>query len=300
VATTGTAAARRRAVAKPYVLPIDQVRPVVRWAGRHTGWLTIHERTLTDHEFVLILAGGGQFVMRDRTLVISPHTLLAIPPFLPHAFACQPPTEHLAVHFDLAPDVPRFSRARGGRPPYEVRLAPELELPLSTRLEPNGLVEGALIALVESWSRGTAANRLAAIGCLSRAIAAIARPRDAAAQPPLAVREDARLKRALERMAAGLEGPLTLRDCARAAGMSPTRFAHRFREHTGYAPMDYLKRLRVEHARQLLLDPSLSIHAVAERCGFSDPFHFSRVFRAIDGIPPSHYRAMALAGTPAT
>ncbi len=288
-------------MAKPYVLPIDQVRPVVRWAGRHTGWLTIPERvTLTDHEFVLILGGGGRFVLRDRTLVVVPHTLLAIPPFLPHAFACQPPTDHLAVHFDLAPDVPRFSRARGGRLPYEVRLVPELDLPLSSLAEPGGLVEASLIGLVQAWSRGTAANRLAAMGCLARVIAEVARPRDPAAQPPQAVREDARLRAALERMASGLEGPLTVRDCARAAGMSPTRFAHRFREHTGYAPMDYLKRLRIEHARQLLLDAALSIHAVAERCGFSDPFHFSRVFRAIDGIPPSQYRAMALAGAKTT
>src|SRR4029077_10330650 len=136
---------RRRAAPTPYVLPIDQVRPVVRWGGRSSPWLFIPERLISDHELVLILSGGGRLVLRDRTLVLSPHTLLAIPPFLPHAFDCQPPTEHLAVHFDLAPGVPRFSRARSGRSPYEVRLAPDLELPLSCSVEPDGAVEAGLI-----------------------------------------------------------------------------------------------------------------------------------------------------------
>ncbi len=89
---------------------------------------------------------------------------------------------------------------------------------------------------------------------------------------------------------------LSLSACAQAAGLSPTRFAHRFRELTGYAPMEYLRRLRIDQARRLLADQSLSIRAVAERCGFTDPYHFSRVFRTIDGLSPSLYREAALAG----
>jgi AraC-like DNA-binding protein len=294
------ATVRRDGTPTPYVLPIDQVHPVVRWAGRTRGWLTIPERVITDHELVLILEGGGELALRDRAIPLVAHDLLAIPPFLPHAFRCQPPTDHIGIHFDLAPTVPRFSRARGGRPPYEVRLAPELALPLHSRLAPGGPVEQALIQAQQEWAAGSAAARLSVMGLIAQVVAALATAPDASAQAPQTVREDARLRRALERMREGLEAPLTIRDCARAAGMSPTRFAHRFREHTGYAPMDYLKRLRIERARQLLLDLALPIKAVAERCGFADPFHFSRVFRAIDGIPPSQYRALASPGQSGT
>jgi transcriptional regulator GlxA family with amidase domain len=112
------------------------------------------------------------------------------------------------------------------------------------------------------------------------------------------VAEDARLRRALEHMRERFAEPLTMGDCARAAGMSPTRFAHRFRDHTGYAPMEYLRRLRVERARQLLADPSLTVKEVAARVGYPDQYHFSRVFRSVDGLPPTQFREAALASQP--
>jgi two-component system response regulator YesN len=58
--------------------------------------------------------------------------------------------------------------------------------------------------------------------------------------------------------------------------------------------MEYMRRLRVEHARELLADPSLSIKEVAARTGFTEPNHFSRVFSRIDGVPPTAFREAVL------
>jgi transcriptional regulator GlxA family with amidase domain len=60
--------------------------------------------------------------------------------------------------------------------------------------------------------------------------------------------------------------------------------------------MEYLQRVRVQHARELLKDIDLSIKEVAARTGFSDPYHFSRVFRRIDGLSPAYYREIVLSG----
>jgi AraC-like DNA-binding protein len=278
------------------VLPLERARPVVRFAHRVSGWLTIPERLITDHELVLLLRGRGEFELRDRVIALGPHQLLVIPPFLPHVFRCRPVVEHIAVHFDLAPDVPRFPRRGDRRPSYEVRLAPDLELRLHRVLPAGGEVEQQLMALERAWSSGTPAGRLAAHGHLAVVVAALAAPRDPAARAPSAVAEDARLRQALALMRERLAEPVTMGDCARAAGMSPTRFAHRFRDHTGYAPMEWLRRLRVERARQLLADPEPTIKEVAARCGFVDPYHFSRVFRLLDGLSPTQYRAAAIAG----
>jgi transcriptional regulator GlxA family with amidase domain len=62
--------------------------------------------------------------------------------------------------------------------------------------------------------------------------------------------------------------------------------------------MDYLRRVRVQQARVLLGDVDLSIKEIARRVGFDDPYHFSKVFHRIDGLPPTLYREALLAGAP--
>jgi transcriptional regulator GlxA family with amidase domain len=73
-----------------------------------------------------------------------------------------------------------------------------------------------------------------------------------------------------------------------------------FREHTGQTPMQYLRRVRIERARLMLGNVDLSIKEIAGRCGFDDPYHFSRVFHQVDGLPPTLYREALLAGTSGT
>jgi AraC-like DNA-binding protein len=280
------------------VLPIEDVSPLIRIAHRPIGRLTLPERVIFDHEFVLIVRGSGEFLTRAGAVPVRPHLLLTIPPFFPHAFRAVGVGEHIGIHFDFARGFPRFAGRPDRRPPYRVALAPDLELPVARMLTPGDGIEAGLIEVVRDFASGTAQGRLSAQARLALLVARLARPRDAApatASAP-AGQSDARLAAALALIGERFAEPLTMGDCARAAGMSPTRFAHRFRERTGYAPMEYLRRLRVERARRLLSDPSLSVKEVAARCGFPDQYHFSRVFRQTDGLPPSQYREAALAG----
>jgi transcriptional regulator GlxA family with amidase domain len=60
--------------------------------------------------------------------------------------------------------------------------------------------------------------------------------------------------------------------------------------------MAYLRHRRVDAARLLLADVDLSIKEIAVRCGFDDPYHFSKVFHQIDGLSASDYRETVLAG----
>jgi len=79
-------------------------------------------------------------------------------------------------------------------------------------------------------------------------------------------------------------------DLARWAGMSVRNFHRRFRAATGEPPGRYLQRLRIEAAKDLLVDPSLSVSEVAERVGFADAGSFSAVFRRHTGHTPGAQR----------
>jgi AraC family transcriptional regulator of arabinose operon len=80
---------------------------------------------------------------------------------------------------------------------------------------------------------------------------------------------------------------------ARRAGLSPSRFAHKFKEETGESVINYLIRLRIRRAARLLEYSGLSVKEAAREVGFSSPFYFSKQFRQQYFISPSEYRKAA-------
>jgi AraC-like DNA-binding protein len=82
----------------------------------------------------------------------------------------------------------------------------------------------------------------------------------------------------------------TLDDLAEALGLSKYHFCREFKKATGVTPMAFVRQVRVEAARSLLLSTSLTLKGIAEQVGFSDEFQLSRVFRRVTGFAPSHVR----------
>ena len=77
---------------------------------------------------------------------------------------------------------------------------------------------------------------------------------------------------------------------AEFCGMSVNGFRDKFRRRTGVLPKVYLDRYRMGLAASLLIGSPLSAGEIAGRCGYSDPFHFSRRFKSVTGLSPVNYR----------
>lgn len=90
---------------------------------------------------------------------------------------------------------------------------------------------------------------------------------------------------------ANLHQPLRLADLTAGTGLSRNRLHVRCVAATGLAPMRLLAARRIARAQELLLGSDLALGAIAERCGFSSPFWFSRAFRTACAQTPSAYRA---------
>lgn len=80
------------------------------------------------------------------------------------------------------------------------------------------------------------------------------------------------------------------------AGMSRTRFAERFRESFGKAPMEVLRGLRLQFAARQLLETDAGIARVAELAGYASRSHFSQQFEDAFGAAPGRFRQQAKAG----
>ncbi|MFC5649177.1 helix-turn-helix domain-containing protein [Paenibacillus solisilvae] len=83
--------------------------------------------------------------------------------------------------------------------------------------------------------------------------------------------------------------PITVSDMAKRAGLSSSRFTVLFKEHFGITPYQYLLKIRIEHARELLRKGE-AIQTVSEYCGFTDVHQFSKTFKAISGLTPGRFK----------
>jgi AraC family transcriptional regulator len=104
-------------------------------------------------------------------------------------------------------------------------------------------------------------------------------------------------RRVLEIIHARLDARLTVEMLAHEAGLSPAHFARAFKETIGQAPHQYLLSLRLEHARHLVEIPGANLSNIAQRAGFADQAHFTRLFKRAYGITPGALRGTALSPT---
>ncbi|NLU36327.1 MAG: helix-turn-helix transcriptional regulator [Clostridiales bacterium] len=72
--------------------------------------------------------------------------------------------------------------------------------------------------------------------------------------------------------------------------ISPYYLSHLFKEELGITFLEYLTRIRMEEAKKLLMDRSLTILDISLRIGYDDPGYFSKVFKKKIGVSPSQYR----------
>lgn len=95
-----------------------------------------------------------------------------------------------------------------------------------------------------------------------------------------------------------LQEDITLTDVAKAACTSTFYICKLFKRHTGLNLTEYISRLRVERAKELLHNPQARVSEIAYEVGFQSLTHFNRVFRAMVGVSPTCFRekgAVALA-----
>lgn len=83
---------------------------------------------------------------------------------------------------------------------------------------------------------------------------------------------------------------LTLEETAQQAGISPYYFSKLFKEEAGINFSEYLTEIRIEAARQLLMNRELSIKQVCVDSGYANPNYFSRIFKKWTGLTPTEFR----------
>jgi AraC family transcriptional regulator len=132
--------------------------------------------------------------------------------------------------------------------------------------------------------RGDLASNTALEGLSLLAMARVARMPDAPAEP-------AWLTAAESLIESRYAGPLALSDLVDAIGVRRTTLAAGFRRYRERTVGDAIRAVRVRRAGEALRLTNIPLAEIAQRCGFHDQAHFTRVFRDMTGETPAAYRS---------
>ncbi|AFH63760.1 bifunctional transcriptional activator/DNA repair enzyme AdaA [Paenibacillus caseinilyticus] len=99
-------------------------------------------------------------------------------------------------------------------------------------------------------------------------------------------------------IAQGYGGQLTLKTLAEQLAVSPFHLQRTYKRVTGHSPAVQLQRVRLQAARELLADPSVSMAEAGAAIGFRSPSHFAVWFRQETGLSPTEYRERHESGQP--
>jgi AraC-like DNA-binding protein len=111
-----------------------------------------------------------------------------------------------------------------------------------------------------------------------------------ALEAPSEARRERGTRRAATFMQEHYGEPLRMAQVARVAGFAPDYFSRLFKRDEGTTPELYLRRWRVERAKEMLLGTKLSLDAVRKLCGFRTRSYFHRAFKELAQCTPLEYR----------
>ena len=236
---------------------------------------TLGPRSQRDLQLVLVHAGSARVWVDGSMRELRSGQVGLLLPGHRERFAFDPlvATNHSWVQLHV-PGLPASLRRRLARLPTALPLSPALEA-----LTREALVAGSAPL---PGARPLLAHLAAA--ALWRYVGEAERGRPERPRPV----EDAR-----RFIHANLHDPgLTLNVIARAAHVTPPHLVRSFRAELGTTPKAYLWERRAALGVDLLANTGLSITAIAGRCGFRSPHHFSRRVRQATGLPPGALRRL--------
>jgi AraC family transcriptional regulator of arabinose operon len=165
-----------------------------------------------------------------------------------------------------------------------------MAVPAVVALPDDRLEEPGFDRVYAALERGfSIRNLVAAAAALRFALSAVAQ---LSAESPKSRSAEERVAQSIEALRSDWQRPHRLGELATAAQVSVTHYSALFRERTGFSPIDFLIRQRVQHACRLLDSTSITIKEVSARSGYADPYYFTRCFRRVMAASPRSYRKM--------
>lgn len=246
-----------------------------------------------EYELNLITETSGRFFVGDHTGRFEPGQLCMVGPNLPHNWISEVPDDRPVPRRGVVLQFSGRSINRGISAFPELghieRLLADSKRGLLFTAETGRVAGVALEGLMSARGFDRVNRFLVLLDVLANAPGStlLTSP---AFEPDTEVYQSSTINQVLGYLADHLAERLREPDLARYAGMEPSAFSRFFRRQTGMPFVQYLGRLRVKRACELLINSDLSVTAVCYECGFNNVSNFNRQFLGQKDMPPSQFR----------
>lgn len=249
--------------------------PWWRFTARTRSWVLWHD----DRD-------GASCVVAGKRWPLRPDRVLLLPPDLPISTVPAPGVHQLYLHVELVGLSQESARRLADGP---VDLGPD---PL---LIAQAQALHGMLGDLRSGAPAGETQPIAALAARAFAYQALSRLLTIA---PLTIRHaigtqlsgNGAVAPALRHIELNLGNPLYVSALARLCGMGPQWFTRLMRDTTGMTPAQYIMERRAQSAARQLIFTTDPIDLIAERTGFTDRAHFTRIFTRLRKTSPARYR----------
>lgn len=243
-----------------------------------SGHLVYRAKGTETEILIACLAGEGVVQINEESFSVRPGDLVWIPSRMAHRYASssQNPWSILWVHF-TGPELEAWHLMI-----FDKASEPICQIPA------NRIAELSLDHIHATLEKGySLLNLVEASNALRYSLCVLARLCHRSGSTLTA---RSRVVASIEKLRKSCKLTLRIDELAAQAGVSVSHYSAIFKKETGFSPIDFLLRHRIQLAAQYLITSMETVTAIAASVGYDDPYYFSRSFRKIMGCSPRFYR----------
>ena len=230
-----------------------------------------HVHVSTEHthrEWESLFVAEGMGIARIQgfpDILLQPGVIACLPPNIPHESIVEQPYRSIAFrvsNYSLSPEQRPFFLRDNASQDYKVLSSLMLRLYVEDAVHNSAMIRHLIYCMLEFIRRNAGSSRM----------------------------ELACIEAIKQQICENFQNPyFDLNRLIAASGYSSNYLRTCFTKAEGMPPHSYLLERRLEYAERLLRDdgPDIRVSSVAQKCGFSDPQYFSRIFKKRKGVAPS-------------
>ena len=240
-------------------------------------------RTLQHHEMIFVCEGNGHIVIGENRYPMKKGMLFYIPPGVQQTIEprAQNPEHYMTVHFSGS----RMVLGPDGKWKYLENIQ-TLRQPLAQKITDYTPLEELFEKLLDTWNdKGPSYEFVAAT--LLRQLLIWVSQNNIKQSKNQAI--SLKIDRIIEYMRENINSKVTLEELSGMAGLSTFYLSREFKEATGYPIITYFNKMKIEKAKELLIEGNKKVKEVAYELGYTNEFYFSRMFKRIEGLSPKEF-----------